>query len=99
MTVYAWGAVFDGETVTWTDTSHETITFSGGTVLENPADALTNDVQVVVIGVEEYDFGVNRDLWAALWDWAVATADNALMIANTVESDRIEADLSGFVIE
>lgn len=99
MAVYAWGTVFDGETILWTTTAHETITFSGGTVLENPTDALLNDVQEVTIGVEVYDFGVDVALWTALWDWAVAVANNVDNTANTLEAERIVTDLAGFVIE
>lgn len=99
MAVYAWGTVFDGETILWTTTAHETITFSGGTVLENPNMLNANDVQTVVIGVEEYDFGVSVALWTALWDWAVVRADNALSAASAVELARIEADLAAFVTE
>ena len=99
MAVYAWGTVFAGETILWTTTAHETITFSGGTVLENPNMLNANDVQTVVIGVEEYDFGVDVALWTALWDWAVAVADNADAAANTLEAERIVTDLAGFVLE
>ncbi len=99
MTTYAWGTVFAGETVTWTDVAHETITFSGGTVLSNPADAVENAVQDVTIGAEEYDFGVDVELWAALWEWASVAADNALQAANSLELERIVGDLSGYVVE
>ncbi len=99
MAVYAWGTVFAGETILWTTTAHETITFSGGTVLENPNMLNANDVQTVVIGDEEYDFGVDVALWTALWDWAVAVADNADAAANTLEAERIVTDLAGFVLE
>lgn len=99
MTVYAWGTIFDGETVEWTTTAHETITFSGGTVLNNPSLAEDNDVQEVTIGVETYDFGVSVDLWTALWDWAVVRADNAAAEARALELERIETDLVSFVVE
>lgn len=99
MSIYAWGTVFSGETVLWTDVEHETITFSGGTILSNPAEADDYAEQEVTIGAEEYNFGASVELWTALWDWAVVTADAALSAANAAELERIEADLASFVIE
>lgn len=98
MSIYDWQNVFSGETLSWTQVDHETITFSGGTVLSNPSVAEANAVQEVTIGVEEYDFGVSVELWTALWEWAAVVADNNLAVANGVELARIEADLSAFEI-